>query len=308
MAQPQSGILPDANTDATFITLMMDQREESCAAVRAAIAAVPDLTDSLAAQYPDSALVSVVGVGPEAWDRLYPESRPAALGHFQGLDGAGGIAPSTPGDVLLHIRSDRRDVNFELARRIMARFGDTQSLVEEINGFRYLDKRDLTGFVDGTENPTGDDRAAVALVGDEDAAFRAGSYISIQRYVHDLAGWERLAVADQEAIMARTKADNVEFASEDKPPTAHIVRVSIKEDGQSLEIMRHSMPYGTTSEHGLYFISYARRPDIFHKMLERMIVADESGHYDHLMAYSRAVTGANFFAPSRDWLAATAGQ
>ena len=247
MAQPQSGILPDANTDATFITLMMDQREESCPAVRAAIAAVPDLTEALAEQYPDSGLVSVVGIGPDAWNRLYPDARPAGLGNFQGLEGAGGMAPSTPGDILLHLRSDREDVNFELARHVMARFGDTKTLVEEIHGFRYLDKRDFIGFVDGTENPSGEDRAEVALVGAEDAAFQGGSYISLQRYIHDLEAWERLSVADQEAVIARTKADNVEFETEKKPPTSHLARVSIKEDGQSLEIMRHSMPSGPDS-------------------------------------------------------------
>ncbi len=204
----------------------------------------------------------------------------------------------------MHIRSDRRDLNFDLARRFRRMLGTAVSVVEEVQGFRYLDSRDLTGFVDGTENPAGEDRAAVAIVGDGDPPFAGGSYVAIQRYVHDLAAWERLAVAEQEKIIARTKADDIEFKSEDKPATAHIKRVSIKEDGKSLEILRHSMPYGDTGACGLYFIAYCNTPDHFDKMLARMLVAGADGHYDHLMQYSAAVTGASFFAPSRDMLEA----
>ena len=165
-----------------------------------------------------------------------------------------------------------------------------------------MDSRDLTGFVDGTENPKDAHRAEVALL--PAGPFAGGSYIDIQRYIHDLAAWNRLSVTQQEQIIARTKQTDEEFATEDKPETAHIKRVSIKEDGESLEILRHSMPYGTVSEHGLYFISYAGRPDTFRRMLEQMIVADKAGHYDHLLNFSRAVTGASFFAPPRDWLEA----
>ena len=163
--------------------------------------------------------------------------------------------------------------------------------------------RDLIGFVDGTENPQGDDdRTAVALVAD--GSFAGGSYINIQRYVHDLPKWNGLKVKDQEDIIARTKDDNVEYKTEDKPPFAHIKRVSIKEDGKSLEMLRHSMPYGTADEHGLYFVAYTGRPDTFPRMLEEMIVADGDGNYDHLMDFTRAVTGCTFFAPAEDWLAA----
>ena len=157
----------------------------------------------------------------------------------------------------------------------------------------------------GAENPKDEHRAEVALLAE--GPFAGGSCIDIQRYIHDLAAWNRLSVAQQEQIIARSKQDDEEFASEDKPETAHIKRVSIEEDGESVEILRHSMPYGTVSEHGLYFISYAGRPDTFRRMLAQMIVADKAGHYDHLMDYSRAVTGASFFAPPRDWLAARGG-
>ncbi len=169
-----------------------------------------------------------------------------------------------------------------------------------------MDNRDLIGFVDGTENPAGDHRGEVALVGDDDPEMAGGSYVAIQRYIHDLAAWESQPIEEQEQIIARTKADDVEFESTDKAPTAHFKRVSIKEGGKSLEILRHSMPYGTTSEHGLYFVAYCDTPGNFEDMLEQMIVGDVDGHYDHLLNYSWAVTGASFFAPSRDWLEASA--
>lgn len=307
MGRPQSGILPAANGHALFITLLLAQGETAGRTARETAAAVPGLTDELAAAYPEAALTSVIGVGSNAWDRLFPDRRPAQLRRFTEVEGQGGRAPATPADLFLHIRGERPDLNFELARRLMQRFGESVTVVEEVTAFRYLDSRDLTGFVDGTENPTGEARAEVALVGEGDPAFAGGSYIALQRYIHDLPAWERLPVAEQERIIARTKADNVEFDSDDKPPTAHIKRVSIKEDGRSLEILRHSMPYGTTSEHGLYFVAYCATPNNFDKMLSRMLIADDEGHYDHLMDYSRAVTGAAFFAPARDWLESGAG-
>lgn len=307
MAQPQSGVLPAANGHALFITLLLAPSEAAAQRVRAASARIPGLTEEVGALDPGAALASVAGFGSDVWDRLFPGPRPAQLRRFTEVEGEGGRAPATPGDILLHIRGERPDLNFELARRIMGRFADSVSVVEEVAGFRYLDSRDLTGFVDGTENPAGEVRAEVALVGDGDPDFAGGSYIALQRYIHDLIAWERLAIAEQERTIGRSKADNVEFSAEDKAPTAHIKRVSIKQDGKSLEILRHSMPYGTTSEHGLYFIAYGATPDNFDRMLDRMLTADGSGDYDHLMNYSRAVTGAAFFAPSRDLLEASAG-
>jgi len=184
----------------------------------------------------------------------------------------------------------------------MAEFGGSISIVEEINGFRYLENRDLTGFIDGTENPEGDERADVALVAQDDPDFAAGSYVNMQRYIHDLHNWETLSVHEQEAAIGRTKADDVELADGVKPPTAHISRVVIEQDGEELEILRHSMPYGDVREAGLLFIAYARTPDNFDRMLDRMVHADADGHYDHLLDYTRAVTGCSFFAPSMEFL------
>lgn len=307
MARPQTGILPEGNAHAIFLTLVMNRDGSHPIHVRHVCAGLPALTARVAALDPAASLVSVVGIGAWAWDDLYPGRRPAGLKPFPEIRGNGRHAPSTEGDILLHIRSDRHDLNFELARRAMAAFGDSVSVIEEVHGFRYLDARDLTGFVDGTENPEGEERAEVALVGEDDRDFAAGSYISMQRYVHDLDAWERLEQARQERVIGRTKPDDRELGDGEKPPTAHISRVVIRADGEELEILRHSMPYGTATEAGLCFIAYGRTPENFNRMLRNMLEADTEGHYDHLMDYTRAVSGVAFFAPSLDFLEASPG-
>lgn len=279
----------------------MSAGEEAAGWVRTAAARLPDMTAEVAALDRAGGLVSVIAFGAGAWDQIYPAARPEGLAPFQAFADDGRRAPATEADIFLHLRADRRDLIFALARRVRLALGEAVEVIEEVHGFRNFDSRDLIGFVEGTENPQGiEERSAVALLGEGD--FAGGSFVNIQRYLHDLTRWEALSVREQEDIIARTKEDDVEYPSDQKPPTAHIKRVSIEVDGESLKLLRHSMPYGTADEHGLYFVAYAGRPDSFSRMLEAMIVADEAGHYDHLMDYTRAVTGAAFFAPPVDWL------
>ena len=303
MPTPQSGITAEANSDAQFITLTIQHNSDSPGIIRSVCANIPALTESLARQYPDARLTSTISIGSSAWDKLYPLQKPAELKTFPAFEDGDRKAPSTPGDLLLHIRSNRQDISFSLLKKIMEQLGNAVVVQEEVSGFRYLDSRDLTGFVDGTENPEGDNRAAVALVSDSDPAFAGGSYINCQRYIHHLPKWEKQPVEQQEGIMGRTKKDDIEFSSEQKAPTAHIKRVNLKDDqGKSMEILRHSMPYGGAKESGLFFIAYGRTPSHFELMLEAMIKSDKHGHYDHLMNFSTAVTGCAFFAPSVDFL------
>ncbi|OED40823.1 peroxidase [Endozoicomonas sp. (ex Bugula neritina AB1)] len=303
MPTPQSGIIPEANSDALFITLTIKQDASSLSSIKSVCASIPSLTATLAQQYPDARLSSTVSIGSSAWDKLFPMERPAELKLFPVFEDRDRKAPSTPGDLLLHIRSNRKDISFSLLKNIMGHFGNTVEVQEEVSGFRYLESRDLTGFVDGTENPEGDNRAAVALVSDSDPAFAGGSYIHCQRYIHHLPKWEKQPIDHQEQIIGRTKIDDVEFTSEQKAPTAHIKRVNLKDDhGKSMEILRHSMPYGGAKESGLFFISYGKTPTHFEKMLEAMIRSDSHGHYDHLMDFTTAVTGCAFFAPSIEFL------
>lgn len=298
-ATSQSVILPEPRSQARFLVLRNEGGE--AAPVLRAAAAVPQLCSEIAAIAPEAGLVCGVGFGRECWDRI-AESRPRALRPFRAIEQQGRVAVNTGGDVLIHIVSDRADLNAELMLRALSLFGDDVTVLEDVQGFVYLDNRDLTGFIDGTENPSGPGRADAALIGDEDPLFVAGSYVFTQRYVHDLSRWQKLSVTDQEGIIGRRRADSEELPDELRPATAHISRVVIEEDGEELEILRHSFPYATATEAGLFFIAYTRDLAIPEKMLARMLGTDGDGHHDHLMDYSRAVSGATFFVPAVELL------
>jgi putative iron-dependent peroxidase len=297
MTRPQSAICAEGGAFGLFLTLVL--ADGDLAPVRRVLAALPAMTEAVAAQMGEPALVSSVALGAACWTRLTGRECPEGLVPFAPLTEGSRKAPATPADLFLHIHSPRHDANLMLARRVMGALGAHVRLVEEVMGFRHLKNRDLTGFVDGTENPEGDERAEVALV--KDGPFAGGSFVSIQRYVHDLPRCEALSLPDQEAAVGRCKESDEEMAV--KPPFAHIARVVIEEDGEELEILRHSMPYGTTSEHGLYFIAYGASPAPFRKMLERMVLSAGDGHHDRLLDFTRAVTGASFFSPSVEVLA-----
>ena len=205
--------------------------------------------------------------------------------------------------MLLHLLSKRHDLNFELAMRIRIQLGDMVEVMDEVHGFQYLDSRDLTGFIDGTENPSGaKDHTNVALIGDEDRTFAGGSYVFTQRYVHNLKKWATIPTTEQEKTIGRKKKDSKELSANAKPPTAHISRVVMEEHGEELEIVRHGFPYGTVSEAGLFFIAYSKTLDIPEKMLSRMMGTSGDDLHDHLMEYTQAVSGATFFAPSLEVL------
>lgn len=302
-ARPQLGITAEANSAALFLTFNQSNADGAVAQVLNVLRRIPKLEAEYRSNYPDAEFHVVAAIGSGYWERIHPRTRPAELAPFPALENGDNVAPFTPVDLLFHIRSERKDLNFQFANELTVNLGDAVELVEEVEGFRYLDSRDLTGFVDGTENPEGDHRLDVAVVGDEDAEFYGGSYIHIQRYVHNMTHWNRLQVKAQEDIIGRTKADNVEYAGADKALTAHTKRTSLKDDnGNSIEILRHSMPYGNMKECGLLFASYCRNNSNFRLMLESMIHG-EGGHTDHLLKYTRAVTGAAFFAPSVEGLA-----
>mgnify|MGYP003531071326 FL=1 len=302
----QSGVCAEARPYASFIAFEWRDGIDRAKA-RLALAQIPELTQALAELYPDTGLCSVVAIGAHAWHDLFG-AKPAELNGFPGFADTVIALPRTDIGGLLHIRSERQDINFELAKHIADQLGALAIWGEQINGFRYLDQRDLTGFVDGTENPEGEARAEVALVGEEDSEFSGGSYLHVQRWVHNMSKWQSVPVAEQEQVIGRTKLDDIEMDDELKPSTAHIARVVIEEDGKELEILRHSMPYGHLGEMGLMFASYARSAKPFTRMLEMMFLRDGEGRYDHLLDYSRPVSGASLFAPSIDFLKRMAGR
>lgn len=299
----QSGLIAESSKDALFLTFNQSHVEGARELVRASLASMPALLDDFRNRYPDADLHLTVGVGSGYWDQFNPEERPALLRAFPALEQGGRVAPSTPVDLLFIVRADQHDAVFELGAAISRSLDDAAELVEEIHGFRYRDMRDLTGFVDGTENPEGDDRLDVALVGDEDPEFAGGSYLHLQRYEHGLGAWERLSVKQQEDAYGRTKDENIEYPGDKKSPHAHTKRTSLKrEDGSSMEILRHSMPYGDSQRKGLMFVSTCRTPEHFELMLKSMVAGDETGHADRILDFTRAVTGSAFFVPTSHWL------
>jgi putative iron-dependent peroxidase len=303
----QSGVIAEASRDALFLTFNRNHDPDSDARIRQVLAGLPQRLEQLRAQLPDAGLHLTVAIGSAYWDRLSPQARPALLRPFPALENGVRVAPSTPLDLLFIVRADQHDACFELAQQIRDEIAPAADLVEEIHGFRYLDMRDMTGFVDGTENPQGEDRLEVALVGNEDPAFAGGSYLHLQRYEHDLAAWNRLPVKEQEDAYGRTKADNIEYPGAEKSPHAHTKRTSLKRpDGTSMEILRQSMPYGDTGRKGLMFVSLCRTPEHFELMLKSMVEGDEQGRADRILEFTRAVTGAAFFVPTNGWLRALA--
>jgi putative iron-dependent peroxidase len=252
----------------------------------------------------EGGLSCVMGFGSNAWDRLFGPQRPAELHSFREIRADGRHAVSTPGDLLVHIRAKRMDLCFELATQIMSRIGNAVLPVDEVHGFRYFDDRDLLGFVDGTENPRGEAVIDAALIGEEDAAFAGGSYVIVQKYLHDLSGWNALSTEAQERIIGRTKLSDIELDDSIKPTSAHSALTTIAEDGKEFKILRDNMPFGRPGqgEFGTYFIGYSRSPCITEQMLENMFVGRPPGNYDRLLDFSRAVTGNLFFVPSSTFL------
>ncbi|MGO9993084.1 MAG: Dyp-type peroxidase [Steroidobacteraceae bacterium] len=252
----------------------------------------------------EAALSCVMGFGADAWDRLFGQPRPAELHAFREIRAGARHAVSTPGDLLFHIRAQRMDLCFELATQITARIGQAALPVDEVHGFRYFDDRDLLGFVDGTENPQGNAVLKATIIGAEDAAFAGGSYVIVQKYLHDLERWNALSTEAQERIIGRTKLADIELDESIKPTSAHNALNTIVENGTEIKILRDNMPFGQPSkgEFGTYFIGYSRSPRTIEQMLENMFIGRPPGNYDRLLDFSTAVTGNLFFVPSATFL------
>lgn len=300
MAEPQT-IITTPTEAAIFLVLVVDPGAE--AAVRDALPDVASLKRSVGFRLPEGELTCVAGIGSELWDRMLGGPRPAALHVLPELAGPVHTAPSTPGDLLLHIRARRLDLCFELAQRLTERLAGAARVIDEVHGFRSFDERDLLGFVDGTENPEGQGAADAVLIGDEDAAFAGGSYVVVQKYVHDLTAWDALSVEAQERAVGRTKLSDVEIPDEDKAPDAHIaLNVIEDEHGNERDIMRFNMPFGEVGirEFGTYFIGYGRDPGVIEQMLRNMFLGTDDAAHDRLLDFSTALTGTLFFVPSAE--------
>jgi porphyrinogen peroxidase len=299
--QPVAALLTRA---AIFLVATINPGAANCAAVRSLCGDLAALLRTVGFREPDENLSCVMGFGSEAWDRLFGEPRPAELHPFREIEAGGRHAVATPGDLLFHIRAERMDLCFELAAQIMGRIGAAVSPVDEVHGFRYFDSRDLLGFVDGTENPTGREAIDATVIGAEDPQFTGGSYVIVQKYLHDLAGWNALPTEAQEHIIGRAKLSDLEIDPSIRPSSAHNSLNTIVEDGKEIKIVRDNMPFGRVGqgEFGTFFIGYSRSPRTIELMLQNMFVGRPPGNYDRILDFSRAVTGNLFFVPSATFL------
>ena len=289
---------------AIFLVLCLRQDEDAYKRLRVFCAGLSGLIRAVEFRDIEAGLSCVAGFGSDAWDKLFGAPRPAELHPFQEIRSAGRHAVSTPGDILFHIRAKRTDMCFEMATQIMESIGEVVSVADEVHGFRYFDDRDVMGFVDGTENPRGDAASEAAILGSEDPGFAGGSYVIVQKYIHDMKAWNALPVEMQERIVGRRKLSDVELSDTDKPTYAHNALTHIEENGRELQILRDNMPFGRPGhgEFGTYFIGYSRTPRITEMMLENMFVGQPAGNYDRLLDFSRPVTGNLFFVPSATFL------
>jgi len=297
-------VVQDLTRAAIFLIVTINTGTTNRAAIRSFCGDLPALVRAVGFRDIEGNLSCVMGIGSDAWDRLFGQIRPAELHPFREIKAGSRHAVATPGDLVFHVRAKRMDLCFELATQIMARLDGAVSPLDEVHGFRYFDDRDLIGFVDGTENPTGQAAIDAAYVGSEDAGFAGGTYVIVQKYLHDMAGWNALSTEAQERIIGRAKLSDIELDDAVKPTCAHNALAKVVVDGKEIKIIRDNMPFGRVAEKefGTYFIGYARSPRTIETMLENMFVGRPPGNYDRLLDFSVAKTGNLFFVPTATFL------
>jgi putative iron-dependent peroxidase len=300
--QPQAVTSPLTPAAIFLVATINDGGKET---VHDALADLSGLVRAVGFRDPSKLLSLVTSIGSDAWDRLFAGPRPAELHPFVELEGMRHCAPATPGDLLFHIKAKSLDYAFELAHRILNSLSGAVTVVDEVQGFKFFDNRDLMGFVDGTENPAGTVALNATSIGDEDPDFAGGCYVHVQKYVHDMSGWEALSVTEQERVIGRTKLEDIEMDDDEKPANSHLALNVIEDaDGNELKIMRHNMPFGELgkSEFGTYYIGYSRTPTVTERMLRNMFIGDPPGNTDRILDFSTAITGTMFFTPAADFL------
>lgn len=289
--------------NAIFIVYSLKHSADTFEKVKDVCANFSAMIRSMRNRFPDMQFSCTIGFGADAWSQLFPKkAKPKELSTFKEIKGDKYTAVSTPGDILLHIRARQMGLCFEFASIIDEKLKGVVESVDETHGFRYMDGKAIIGFVDGTESPAVDENPYYfAAIGNEDPDFAGGSYVFVQKYIHDMVAWNALPVEAQEKVIGRHKFNDVELSDEEKPENAHNAVTNI---GDDLKIVRANMPFANTSkgEYGTYFIGYASTFSTTRKMLENMFIGSPVGNTDRLLDFSTPVTGTLFFAPSYDLL------
>ncbi|MFF1688011.1 MULTISPECIES: Dyp-type peroxidase [unclassified Streptomyces] len=292
------------SSSAAFLVLVINDGDQAMAAARSVVAGSDDLIKDVRIRANGGLFSCNVGISHRVWESLTGKPLPKELKPFQEIKGAKHTAVATAGDLLYHIRADSADLIVEFEKILLKAFGGSVTAVDDVVGFRYFDGRDLLEFVDGTANPDGLALQSATLVGAEDPAFAGGSYVVIQKYLHDLAAWEAEDIDTQEAVIGRTKFDNVEQPDATEGQKAHKTLCTIQDADGEHDILRDNMPFANPGrgEYGTYFIGYSGRLWVVEKMLERMFIGDPPPLHDRILDFSRAVAGVTFFAPARQFL------
>ncbi len=289
MTKPQEGIFQENSTKFYSLEYSLDL---SCS--------LSTLKAAISSSLSDTAGVNIViAFGKQAWDKLQPDWQPEDLIDFETLEGVDGYSiPSTQRDLLFWIHSENHDDNFDCVLKIQQALAHVAKLQLDLPGFTYHDSRDLIGFVDGSANPKGDAQQLSSLIPSGQLG-EGGSYMLTQKWLHDLASFNKLPQEQQEKIIGRTKPDSIELEGDAMPADSHVSRTDVKVDGTAMKIYRRSAPYGSATEQGLYFLSFACEIRRFSIQLERMFGITGDGLHDRLIEFSTPLTSSYWFAPSQ---------
>ena len=299
-------VYKDAGKSVNFTTLLLNRKDQ--AEEREVIADMADriqaIKRSVNIRANNAGLGIALGFSRKAWDYLFPGAPvPKELEDFQGVKGDKQDAPAVAADIFLHVRSNDESVTFTVVDQIMEFLRPISSVVDETHGFHYEQGRAIIDFIDGTENPVGEEAVEWGVIGEEDPEFVNGSYAFAQKYIHDLDAWRALPTEMQEKFIGRRKFSDIELEDDEKDPAAHNVVAQDNRDDEEHKIVRMNVPFAEPGQgvRGTYFIGYARYWDVTKTMLTNMFTQN-----DKLLDYSTPVTGMLFLIPSLDTLDAIA--
>lgn len=295
-------VLDYPNNNTIFMVWVFKENEAIKPVFERVCALMSNLNNSAQVRTVTSRASAVMGISHKAWKKLnLPEPLPKELADFSPIIGQKHMAVSTPGDLHFHIRADNKSYCIDMAAAISEALSQVANCIEEIHGFRYWDGRSILGFVDGTENPNGKDREFFGIIGDDDEKYKGGSYLFVQKYIHDLVAWRALPVAEQERVFGRSKANDIEMPDDIKPTNSHSALANV---GDDKKIVRDNMPFGNmaSNEMGTYFIAYANTFSTITEMLTKMFKGHPEGNYDRVLDFSTATTGTLFFVPTFEML------
>ncbi|HWW43027.1 Dyp-type peroxidase [Pedobacter sp.] len=302
MKQDSQNVTDYTNNNTIFMVWNFKDNSEVRSVFNQLCKLVINLNNSVNVRFPVSRASCVMGIGYDAWHQLnLPLPLPRELANFVPITGEKHTAISSKGDLHFHIRADNTSICYDMAAAITNILEPVATSVEEIHGFRYWDSRSILGFVDGTENPQGQDREFFSMIGEDDAVYKGGSYLFVQKYIHNLSSWKALSTEEQEKVIGRYKSNDVEMPDDVKPANAHIALANV---GDDFKIVRDNMPFGniSTNEMGTYFIAYASTFSTVEKMLNNMFIGSPAGNYDRILDFSTPKTGSLFFVPTFNML------